>query len=649
METRRLILFILLAFVILVLWNWILGPKPPAEQKVERPKEAVEHKEERGAVSQPAGPGPAAPPLWGTLRPDKAPSPSREVVVDTPLARVTFTSQGGSIKSFRLKRYKDIPRDLITAKERLLSKEGKGQLSNYQRAKVLEKLSLILRQARAIVQGSRPDAISKNRRKELSKLTKQFSKLVLQFCNDDFLRRRKAARRLRGRVKAELSSHPGWAREMREKIEVLEGVELVPPYLAEVGEPMLATVYRLGQKAAGATGYELVPFGVTGPETIRLEPGSTCTIRFRASFDGGRLRLVKEYRISAQSYGFDVSYRLEAGSASTVVAAPLQTWLGPDVGSVAFEGKSRYSAGGLVAFDGSSIETEDFAETTRLVWAGISDRYFIVSVAAGNRCPVSSVPLLSGHHLSWSMQLRPGSVLKTRVYAGPKAMEELRKEHMGLERVVDFGWFSFIATPLFYLLKFLYSVTGNYGVAIILLTILMKLLFYPLTIKQTRSMKKMQKIAPEVKRLRDKYKNDRDRLNREIMALYKKHDVNPMGGCLPMLVQFPILIALIKVLPVVIELRQAPFVLWLKDLSEPDPYYITPILMGAAMMVQQKMTPSTGDPKQAKMMLLLPVLFTFFFLNFSSGLVLYWFVSTLLQIGQQMLMERSEKKVAARS
>ena len=133
------------------------------------------------------------------------------------------------------------------------------------------------------------------------------------------------------------------------------------------------------------------------------------------------------------------------------------------------------------------------------------------------------------------------------------------------------------------------------------------------------------------------------------MALYKKHDVNPMGGCLPMLVQFPILIALIKVLPVVIELRQAPFVLWLKDLSEPDPYYITPILMGAAMMVQQKMTPSTGDPKQAKMMLLLPVLFTFFFLNFSSGLVLYWFVSTLLQIGQQMLMERSEKKVAARS
>jgi YidC/Oxa1 family membrane protein insertase len=211
-----------------------------------------------------------------------------------------------------------------------------------------------------------------------------------------------------------------------------------------------------------------------------------------------------------------------------------------------------------------------------------------------------------------------------------------------LAEVVDFGFFSPIAKPLLFVLKFFYGFLGNYGLAIILLTAIIKLLFWPLTQKSYTSMKSMQKLQPEMQKIRDKFKNDRERLNKEIMELYRKHRVNPLGGCLPMLVQIPVFFALYKVLMEAIEVRHAPFYFWIQDLSAKDPYYITPIIMGATMFIQQKMTPTTMDPTQAKLFMLMPVIFTFMFLNFPSGLVIYWLVNNLLTIGQQALINRKK-------
>ena len=207
------------------------------------------------------------------------------------------------------------------------------------------------------------------------------------------------------------------------------------------------------------------------------------------------------------------------------------------------------------------------------------------------------------------------------------------------------GWFSAVAKPLLTALKFFYRYVHNYGIAIIIVTVIIKILFYPLTYKSYKSMKEMQKIQPKMAELKEKYKNDRDAMNKAVMELYKTHKVNPLGGCLPMLVQMPIFVALYRALMYSIELRHAPFMLWIQDLSTKDPYYVTPIIMGATMFIQQKMTPATGmDPAQAKMMLALPVVFTVMFLNMPAGLVLYWLVNNILTIAQQMYINKLLKE-----
>jgi YidC/Oxa1 family membrane protein insertase len=189
--------------------------------------------------------------------------------------------------------------------------------------------------------------------------------------------------------------------------------------------------------------------------------------------------------------------------------------------------------------------------------------------------------------------------------------------------------------PLLVILKFLYGYVHNYGVAIIVLTALIKLLFWPLGNKSYRSMKEMQKLQPKLVALREKFKDDKARLGQETMALYKAHHVNPFGGCLPMVIQIPVFFGLYKTLLYAIELRQAPFFGWIQDLSAQDPYYITPLIMGATMFLQQKMSPPMGDPMQAKLMLWMPVIFTFLFLNFPAGLVVYWLFNNIFSIGQQ--------------
>jgi len=238
-----------------------------------------------------------------------------------------------------------------------------------------------------------------------------------------------------------------------------------------------------------------------------------------------------------------------------------------------------------------------------------------------------------------------------RVFMGPKSKEVLADAGFDLSRLLDFGWFWFIAIPMLYALRWLHRLTGNYGFDIILLTGLVRAATIPLTNKSFRSMKDMQKIQPQLKRLQEQYKDDQAKLQKEMMELYKRHGVNPLSGCAPMVLQIPIFVGLYNALLHAIELRHAPFALWITDLSAPERLMIAGIgipvmtlLMGGTMLVQQWLTPQQGvDPMQRQMMMIMPLIFTFMFFNFPSGLVLYWLVSNLLGITQQYLMLRSTK------
>ena len=230
---------------------------------------------------------------------------------------------------------------------------------------------------------------------------------------------------------------------------------------------------------------------------------------------------------------------------------------------------------------------------------------------------------------------------KATLYVGPKNQDTLELLSPGLELVVDYGWLWFIAQPLFWLLKFIQTYVGNWGFAIILVTVVVKAAFFQLSAAAYKSMAKMRKFTPEITRMRELYGDDRQRMSKEMMDLYKREKINPLGGCLPILVQMPVFIALYWVLLESVELRQAPFILWINDLSAKDPYFILPLLMGVSMYIQTSLNPTPPDPMQAKIMKYMPVAFTFFFLWFPAGLVLYWVVNNILSIAQQWIITRS--------
>ncbi|MBM4322606.1 MAG: membrane protein insertase YidC [Deltaproteobacteria bacterium] len=236
----------------------------------------------------------------------------------------------------------------------------------------------------------------------------------------------------------------------------------------------------------------------------------------------------------------------------------------------------------------------------------------------------------------------PKGVIRTnyRVYLGPKVADPLKELGVGAEDLIDFGFFTIVAKPLLWFLKLTNNVTKNFGIDIIILSILIKIIFLPLTQISMKSMKEMQKVQPEMNRLKEQFKNDKARLQQEIMLLYKRRKINPMSGCLPMVIQIPVFIALYNALQNSIEMRHAPFILWIMDLSAKDPIYVTPIIMGATMVIQQKMTPTAADPAQAKIFMLMPIMFTFLFLNFPSGLVLYWMITNILSIAHQYYMNK---------
>ncbi len=238
--------------------------------------------------------------------------------------------------------------------------------------------------------------------------------------------------------------------------------------------------------------------------------------------------------------------------------------------------------------------------------------------------------------------IAPGATgtVGARVYAGPQEQEKLKSVAPGLDLVVDYGWLTVIAAPLFWVLEWFYGWLGNWGLAIIALTVLIKLIFYPLSAASYKSMAKMKQVAPRLQKIREQYGDDRAKLNQAMMELYKTEKINPLGGCLPIVVQIPVFIALYWVLLASVELRQAPFYGWIKDLSVPDPFFILPAIMMGSMIIQTKMSPTPPDPVQAKVMMIMPFAFGVMFFFFPAGLVLYWVVNNVLSIAQQWQITR---------
>ena len=347
------------------------------------------------------------------------------------------------------------------------------------------------------------------------------------------------------------------------------------------------------------------------------------------SFSNQGMSLRKKFLFHNDGYRVDLSietantpsYLLPVGTDFGIYNKDQREHKGP----VMFIGSDREE------FDDGLKSSQSF--TGNIEWIAQEDKYFAAAIIP--LTPIEGATVWKeGASAEIALKLSPQKN-DFVFYAGPKEYDRLKQLNAGLEHIVDFGWFAFIAMPLFWVLKFFYSYLGNYGWAIIILTIVTRIPFIPILHKSQQSMKKMQKIQPMMAELKEKYKNDSQKMQKEMMGLYKKHKVNPVGGCLPMFLQIPVFIALYNVLLKAIELRGAPFILWITDLAAKDPYYVLPIVMGLTMVLQQKMTPTAMDPKQAKMMMLMPIVFTFMFLQFASGLVLYWLVNNVLGIAQQ--------------
>ncbi len=407
-------------------------------------------------------------------------------------------------------------------------------------------------------------------------------------------------------------------------------------------------------------------------EKLSLAPGEKKTLTMTSSgLDG--LLITRTFTFDADSY-----YVAQKVAVNNQGQSHLGGQLSMRINSAPFSPRTtRYNS--MAAFINGSLETdtaEDAAEAlgdfagklTRLDWLGYMDQYFLTTLvfpkSDEGQIPTARAVLQTHSGLAidaaWNLDLAPGntSSYDFDFYYGPKEQNDLEKAGHHLEKAIDLGWFTFLAKPLAFLLRLFYSWVHNYGVAIILVTILIKIVLWPLTAKSYRSMKAMQKLQPKVAKLREKYADDKETMNKEVMRLYKTFKVNPFGGCLPLLLQIPFFIAFYRVLDYALELRGAPFMLWINDLSAPDrlgsfavkiPLMDLPtgipvltLLMGASMFWQQKMTPTMGDPTQAKIMLLMPVIFTFILINMPAGLVLYWFVNNILSIGQQKLINRNK-------
>jgi len=342
----------------------------------------------------------------------------------------------------------------------------------------------------------------------------------------------------------------------------------------------------------------------------------------------------------------------------------LEDWsldLGPGLGTVASELSDNYSQLRAIASYQEPPRRSPTVEKLKPMrharawnWVGIDNRYFLAALllrsedfpaveVREHRQDKHVLPVVEA--LAAPADVGPGAsrTWELRFYLGPKDYIALKEMSLGLDASVDFGLFGFLGKAAFRVLRGLYGWTGNYGVAIILLTVLLQTLLMPLTLKSLATSLKMQKLQPKIQEIQRRFKDDPQRMNVEMMELYKASGTNPLGGCLPILAQLPILWALFTMLRNCWELHGAPFGLWIRDLSAHDPYYVLPILMGLVMLFQQRLNPPAGDPAQQKIFMFMPLLFTIMFMNFPAGLVLYWMVSSLFGLAQQVVFKRYAK------
>lgn len=379
------------------------------------------------------------------------------------------------------------------------------------------------------------------------------------------------------------------------------------------------------------------------------------------------VKVEKIFTFHRDSYVIDVEYKIHNGSA--VAMAPnayyqlvrddstpegdsffIQSYTGPAV----YTDKGKFQK---VGFSDIAKDKASFEKQAKDGWIAMLQHYFLSAwlprdglerefytkklsdnlYAAGVILPVGTI--VPGADASISVPL----------YTGPQEQEKLSKLAPGLDLTVDYGWLTVIAAPLFWVLSMIHKGVGNWGVAIILLTVLIKLVFYPLSAKSYRAMAHMRVMGPKLQKLKEQYGDDRQRLHQAMMDLYKTEKVNPLGGCLPVVVQIPVFISLYWVLLASVEMRHAPFMLWIQDLSATDPYFVLPIIMGATMIIQTKLNPTPPDPIQAKVMMIMPFAFSVFFFFFPAGLVLYWVVNNTLSIAQQWQITRhAEQEQAAK-
>jgi len=359
-----------------------------------------------------------------------------------------------------------------------------------------------------------------------------------------------------------------------------------------------------------------------------------------------------DYRINFTLKFKNDTSQTQSGSGFVEWAAPLPAGKsGGLFGSAAISDVPRFSY-----FINNEIEKKNLSDIEeeiiiegKVAWTAVEEKYFTSALVplsenpAQVRASKKNEDTVTYKLLYPFISLNPGEekTYSFFLYIGPKDIDILSSQNALLEKTIDFGWFDIIAKPLLLSLKFFYKYIGNYGLAIILITIIIKILFWPLANKSFKSMKGMQNIQPEIAKLKEQYKDNKEEFAKQQMALYKQYNVNPLGGCLPMLLQIPVFISLYRVLADSIELRHADFItFWINDLSAKDPTYIAPLLMGASMFLQQKMTPSAADPTQAKMMMFMPLIFTVMFLSFPSGLVIYWLLNNVLSIAQQLYINK---------
>jgi YidC/Oxa1 family membrane protein insertase len=414
---------------------------------------------------------------------------------------------------------------------------------------------------------------------------------------------------------------------------------------------------------AGTTLYD------ANEEFISLGPESSPRDLTFTSSSGDGLSVVQTFRISPDRYPIDLTVAVSNRSQKEIqgnVQATLRATPPKEKSSYyAFNGLAFLLNGKLEKVESGKLK-EDKVFSGAVGWMAYEKEYFMTAVVLeddgggkiSGRLGPSGILDAKYEDTAISIQGNGHESYRFTLYLGPRDLAILKQLGKKLDLAINFGWTDPIAKPLLYTLRFFNAYVHNYGVAIILLTALIKILFWPLTHKSYKSMKDLQKLQPLMAKIREKHKDNKEAMNRELMALYKTYKVNPMGGCLPMIIQIPVFFALFRILGNSIELRHAHFWLWIKDLSAPDrlfadqfpfqiPYMAPPsgipvltLLMGLSMFVQQKMTPTPGDPTQAKIMMFLPLIFTVMFINFPSGLVLYWLVNNILSIGQQYGIKR---------